>query len=57
MTGDVDFLVEAEGADALHEARSAAEYETIHRSHDAASYRGRGQPTSWHASLASARLS
>ena len=43
-TGDVDFLVEAHGADALHEALSAAGYETLHRSDDAANYRGRGVP-------------
>lgn len=43
-TGDVDFLVEAQGADALHEALAAAGYETLHRSHDAANYRGRETP-------------
>jgi hypothetical protein len=40
-TGDVDFLVEAQGAEALHEVLSAAGYETLHRSADAANYRGR----------------
>jgi hypothetical protein len=39
-TGDVDFLVEAQGADALHAALSGAGYETLHRSLDAANYRG-----------------
>lgn len=38
-TADVDFLVEARGADALHEALSAAGYATLHRSADAANYR------------------
>ena len=38
-TGDVDFLVEATGADALHGVLSAAGYETLHRSGDAANYR------------------
>lgn len=41
-TGDVDFLVEARGADALHEALLAAGYQTLHRSDDAANYRGPG---------------
>lgn len=43
-TGDVDFLVEADGADALHKALSAAGYETLHRSNDAANYRAPGTP-------------
>ena len=38
-TGDVDFLVEAEGADALHDAITAADYVSLHRSDDAANYR------------------
>jgi len=38
-TGDVDFLVESRGADALHEALSRAGYETLHRSADVANYR------------------
>ena len=43
-TGDVAFLIDARGADALNEALSAAGYETLHRSHDAANYRGAGTP-------------
>jgi predicted nucleotidyltransferase len=39
-TGDVDFLVEARGGDALHDALTAAGYATLHRSADAANYRG-----------------
>jgi predicted nucleotidyltransferase len=39
-TGDVDFLVEASGADALHDALLQAGYEPLHRSGDAANYRG-----------------
>lgn len=39
-TGDVDFLVEATGADALHDALVAAGYAPLHRSEDAANYRG-----------------
>lgn len=39
-TGDVDFLVEAAGADALHEALLAAGWVSLHRSADAANYRG-----------------
>ena len=38
-TGDVDFLVEAHGADALHEALTRAGYEALHRSTDVANYR------------------
>lgn len=38
-TGDVDFLVEAHGADPLHEALTRAGYETLHRSADVANYR------------------
>jgi hypothetical protein len=41
-TGDVDFLVEAHGADALDEALSAAGWQALHRSADAANYRGSG---------------
>lgn len=41
-TGDVDFLVDAVGTDALHEALGAAGYVTLHRSDDAANYRSPG---------------
>lgn len=41
-TGDVDFLVEAGGAEALHDALVAAGYDAVHRSGDAANYRGPG---------------
>lgn len=44
-TGDVDFLVEASGAEALDTALLAAGYEPLHRSDDAANYRGRGALT------------
>jgi hypothetical protein len=37
-TGDVDFLVAAEGSDALHEALLAAGARCLHRSVDAANY-------------------
>ena len=37
-TGDVDFLVEASGSDALHEALLAAGTRCLHRSADAANY-------------------
>jgi hypothetical protein len=37
-TGDVDFLVEAAGSDALHEALLAAGARCLHRSPDAANY-------------------
>jgi hypothetical protein len=39
-TGDVDFLAEARGADALHDALVTAGYQALHRSDDAANYRG-----------------
>ena len=39
-TGDVDFLVEAAGSDALHEALLAAGARCLHRSPDAANYTG-----------------
>lgn len=38
-TGDVDFLVDASGADALHDALLAAGYDALHRSVDVANYR------------------
>jgi hypothetical protein len=38
-TGDVDFLIDASGADALHEALVDAGYELLHRSADVANYR------------------
>ena len=37
-TGDVDFLVEASGSDALHAALIAAGVQCLHRSADAANY-------------------
>src|SRR5213593_332275 len=37
-TGDVDFLAEATGSDALHEALLAAGARCLHRSADAANY-------------------
>ena len=37
-TGDVDFLVDVEAADALHEALVAAGARCLHRSEDAANY-------------------
>jgi len=37
-TGDVDFLVDVEGSDALHEALVAAGARCLHRSEDAANY-------------------
>src|SRR5207248_6601187 len=37
-TGDVDFLAEASGADALHEALIAEDARCLHRSPDAANY-------------------
>lgn len=38
-TGDVDFLIEASGADALHAALLHSGYEALHRSADVANYR------------------
>lgn len=38
-TGDVDFLIDEAGADALHETLTAAGYEALHRSADVANYR------------------
>ena len=38
-TGDVDFLVEATGADALHAVLLTSSYQALHRSIDAANYR------------------
>lgn len=38
-TGDVDFLIDASGATALHEAVVQAGYEAVHRSPDVANYR------------------
>lgn len=38
-TGDVDFLVDASGADALHAVLVGAGYEPLHRSADVANYR------------------
>ena len=38
-TGDVDFLVEARGADQLHDALLSAGYVVLHRSDDVANYR------------------
>lgn len=43
-TGDVDFLVEARGGDALHNALCGAGYQPLHRSLDAANYRATGIP-------------
>jgi hypothetical protein len=37
-TGDVDFLVDVEGSDALHDALVAAGARCLHRSEDAANY-------------------
>jgi len=39
LTGDVDFLVDAVGADALHDALTSAGYETLHRSAETVHYR------------------
>jgi hypothetical protein len=41
-TGDVDFLIDAGGADPLDEALSRAGYERLHRSADVANYRATG---------------
>lgn len=41
-TGDVDFLVEASGADVLHDALVRAGYATLHRTSDVANYRASG---------------
>jgi hypothetical protein len=41
-TGDVDFLVDTAGADALHDTLCAAAYDSLHRSDDAANYRAQG---------------
>lgn len=41
-TGDVDFLVEATGADRLHAALLGAGYASVHRSADAANYAAGG---------------
>lgn len=38
-TGDVDFLIDASGSDALHAALIGAGYEVLHRSADVANYR------------------
>jgi hypothetical protein len=38
-TGDVDFLIDASGADALHATLLASGYEALHRSADVANYR------------------
>ena len=38
-TGDVDFLIDASGSDALHAALTDAGYEALHRSADVANYR------------------
>jgi hypothetical protein len=42
-TGDVDFLVDAGGADALHDALLAAGARCLHRSADSANYSGTSQ--------------
>lgn len=39
-TGDVDVLIDGLGAEPLHEALVAAGYATLHRSSEAANYRG-----------------
>jgi len=43
-TGDVDFLVDANGASALHDALTSHGYEVLHRSADAAKYRASQGP-------------
>jgi Nucleotidyl transferase AbiEii toxin, Type IV TA system len=43
-TGDVDFLIDAAGADALHDALTGAGYEALHRSADVANYRASRGP-------------
>lgn len=41
-TGDVDFLLEAEASDAVHDALLAAGARCVHRSQDAANYAAKG---------------
>jgi len=41
-TGDVDFLIDAAGADVVHDALERAGYRTIHRSSDTGHYRAPG---------------
>ncbi len=42
-TGDVDFLIEASGAEPLHDALTTAGYEALHRTADVANYRAADQ--------------